>query len=193
MKIGILGGTFNPMHFGHMLLAEGVRENLVLDKVIFIPTNIPPHKDKVDMAEAKDRFRMLKLAISGNPFFSVSSIEIKRKGISYTIDTLKDFKKFFNDSDELFFIIGSDEIKDLDSWKDIGEVKKMVKFVVAARPGCDLNDIPSEIIRVVIKTADISGYQIRKRLRENKSIRYLLPDKVREFILKRGLYKENKG
>lgn len=188
MKIGILGGTFNPVHFGHLILAEGARDNLSLDKIIFIPANIPPHKDKTDIVDSNSRFKMLRLAVSGNPYFIVSSIEIKRKGISYTIDTLKALKKSFKD-DELFFIVGSDEIKDLNNWKDIHELKKMVKFVAVMRPGCSLDNISAEVVQINIKTLDISGYAIRKRLRENKSIRYLLPDKVREFILKKGLYK----
>ncbi len=110
MKIGILGGTFNPVHIGHLILAEEVREKLKLDKIIFIPTALPPHKDNMDIAPAGDRLKMLKLAIKGNKFFGVSDIEIKRKGRSYTIDTIKELKnKFVND--ELYFIIGSDLLK----------------------------------------------------------------------------------
>lgn len=193
MKIGILGGTFNPVHFGHLLLAEGVRDNLSLDRVIFIPVNIPPHKDKADIIDSRERFKMLELAVSDNSYFSVWDIEIERKGISYSIDTLKVLKEKFRDGDELFFIVGSDEVKHLDAWKDISEIKKMVKFIVAVRPGYEMqhsSSLPLEIIRTSIKALDISGYEIRRRIREDKSIRYLLPDKVREFILEKRLYKK---
>jgi nicotinate-nucleotide adenylyltransferase len=187
MKIGILGGTFNPIHFGHLHLAERVREKLSLDKVIFIPANIPPHKDNTDIAAPKNRLKMIKLAILDNPCFLVSDIEIKREGVSYTIDTLKILRKKFKNA-ELFFIIGSDEVRGLNSWKDIENIKEIVQFVVAKRPGYSLNNL-NDFIQIEIEEMDISGYQIRKRIREDKSIRYLVPEKVRRYILKRKLYR----
>ena len=113
MKIGILGGTFNPIHVGHLILAEEAREKLLLDKIIFVPAATPPHKDISDIAEAQNRFAMLKLASRGNRHFCVSDIEIKREGRSYTIDTIREFKKLYP-NDELYFIIGSDLLKYLD-------------------------------------------------------------------------------
>src|SRR3989338_11463826 len=107
MKIGILGGTFNPIHIGHLILAEEAREKLGLDKIIFVPAYLPPHKDNSDIAPAKYRYRMIELAIQKNSYFSLSDMEIKRNGRSYTIDTLKEFKKLYPE-DELHFIIGSD-------------------------------------------------------------------------------------
>ena len=190
MKIGILGGTFNPAHFGHLLLAEGVKASLSLDKIVFVPANLPPHKKNTDIADARLRLKMVKLAVSGNPDFLVSDIEIRKKGVSFTIDTLKALKKKFARHDELFFIIGSDELKYLDSWRDICLIRKIVKFVVASRPGCDLSDMASGIIRADVKTLDISGYAIRERIRNNKSIRYLLPDTVEKFITRIGLYRK---
>ena len=170
------------------MLFRSVRTNLSLDKIIFVPANFPPHKKNGDIAVAILRLKMVKLAVSGNPDFLVSDIEIRRKGVSFTIDTLKALKKKFNQSDELFFIIGSDELKDLDSWRDINLIRKTVKFVVVARPGCDLSNMTGEIIQTDVKTLDISGYAIRERIRNNESIRYLLPDAVNKFIAKRGLY-----
>lgn len=188
MKVGIFGGTFNPVHIGHLILAEEAREKLGLDKIIFIPTALPPHKDTVDIAPASDRLKMLKLAIKGNKFFKFSDIEIKRQGRSYTIDTLKELKnKFIHD--ELYFIIGSDLLKYLNEWKDLNEINKMVKFVAATRPGYPLEQIPSYIQRLAIRAVDVSGFEVRQCIKENKSFRYLVPDKVFDYINKRKLYK----
>jgi nicotinate-nucleotide adenylyltransferase len=188
MKIGILGGTFNPIHIGHLILAEEAREKLNLGRIIFVPTYLPPHKDNSDIAQAVDRLAMLKAAIKGNKYFSASDAERKRNGRSYTIDTLKEFKKRYPD-DELYFIIGSDLLKYLDDWKDLARIIKMVKFIVATRPSFPLEKIPSYISTVAIRAVDISGFDIRKKIKENKSFRYLLPWPVFSYIKKRGLYK----
>jgi len=188
VKIGILGGTFNPVHIGHLILAEEVREKLGLDKIIFIPAALPPHKDDADIAPAFDRLKMLKLAIKGNKFFGVSDIEIKRKGRSYTIDTLNELKNKFTD-DELYFIIGSDLLKYLNEWKDLGEINKMVKFIAATRPGYPLQQLPPYIHTLDIRAVDVSGFAVRQCIKTNKSFGYLVPDKVFDYIKKRKLYK----
>ena len=188
MKIGILGGTFNPIHIGHLILAEEVREKLSLDRVIFVPTYLPAHKGNSDIAPAKARLAMVKLAIKGNKYFSVSDIEIKRNGRSYTIDTLKEFKKAYP-KDELYFVIGSDLLKYLDEWKDLGEIIKMVRFIVATRPGYPLEKIPSHISTIPIRAVDISGFEIRKAIKENKSFRYLVPGSVLKYISLKRLYR----
>lgn len=189
MKIGILGGTFNPVHVGHLILAEEIREKLELDKVIFVPTFVPPHKrENKDIAKAQDRIRMVKLAIKGNKHFAVSDIEIKRKGPSYTIDTLKVFKKKYS-RDKLFFISGSDLFKYLAEWKDMAQIMKLVQFVVATRPGYSLDDIPSSIKRVDIRAIDVSGFEVRDCIKKNKSFRYLVPEQVFLYIKERKLYK----
>ncbi|MDD5465420.1 MAG: nicotinate-nucleotide adenylyltransferase [Candidatus Omnitrophica bacterium] len=188
MKIGILGGTFNPVHLGHLILAEEVREKLALDKIIFIPTALPPHKDNVDIAPAADRLKMLELAIKGNKFFAVSDIEIRRPGRSYTIDTLKELKNKFT-RDEIYFIIGSDLLKYLNEWKDLSEIIKMVKFIAATRPGYPLQQLPPYIQTLAIRAVDVSGFEVRQCIQENKSFRYLVPDKVFDYINKRKLYK----
>ena len=192
MKIGILGGTFNPIHIGHLILAEEVREKLKLDKIIFVPTYLPPHKDNSDIASAGARLAMVKLAIKGNRYFVVSDIEIKRDGRSYTIDTLKEFKKM-SPQDELYFIIGSDLLKYLDEWKDLDEIIQMVRFIVATRPGYPLEKIPSHISTIPIRAVDISGFEIRKAIKENKSFRYLVPETVLEYILRKKLYRLGSG
>jgi len=187
MKIGILGGTFNPIHGGHLILAEEAREKLALESIIFVPTFLPPHKDNPNIASAGDRLAMVKLAISDNKYFSASDIEIRRDGRSYTIDTLKEFKKKYS-RDELYFIIGSDLLEYLDEWKDLGEIIKMVKFIVATRPGYPLEKLPNYISTIPIRAVDISGFEIRKAIKENRSFRYLVPDSVYKYINKRKLY-----
>ncbi len=188
MKIGILGGTFNPIHIGHLILAEEAREKLSLDKVIFVPTYLPPHKDNSEIVSAGARLAMVKVAIKGNAYFLASDIEIKRDGRSYTIDTLKEFKSIYP-QDELYFIIGSDLLKYLDDWKDLDEIIKMVRFVVATRPGYPLEKIPSHISTIPIRAVDISGFEIRKAIKEHKSFRYLVPDGVFKYIDKKRLYR----
>ena len=188
MKIGILGGTFNPIHIGHLILAEEVREKLKLDRIIFVPAYLPPHKDNSDIACASVRLAMVKLAIKGNIYFSVSDTEIKRNGRSYTIDTIREFKKMYP-KDELYFITGSDLLKYLDDWKDLSQIINMVKFIVATRPGYSLGDLPSHIYTVAIRAVDVSAFEIRKTIKENKSFRYLVPDPVFSYINKKRLYR----
>ena len=186
MKIGILGGTFNPIHIGHLILAEEVREKVGLEKIIFIPTYLPPHKDNSNIAPAEGRMEMLKLAVSGNRYFNVSDIEIKRNGRSYTIETLTELKKLYP-ADDLYFITGSDLLKYLDEWKDLNQIIKMVRFIVATRPGYPLEKIPSYISTVAIRAVDISAFEIRNCIKENKSFRYLVPEEVFKYILKERL------
>ena len=188
MKIGILGGTFNPIHIGHLILAEEAREKLKLDKVIFVPAYLPPHKDNSEIASADARLAMVRLAIRGNSYFFASDIEIKRDGLSYTIDTLREFKIRYP-QDELFFIIGSDLLKYLDDWKDLGEIIKMVRFITATRPGYPLEKIPTHISTIPIRAVDISGFGIREAIREGRSFRYLVPDAVFNYIDKKRLYR----
>ncbi|MCM8780914.1 MAG: nicotinate-nucleotide adenylyltransferase [Candidatus Omnitrophica bacterium] len=188
MKVGILGGTFNPIHIGHLILAEEVREKLDLDRIIFVPAYLPPHKDSSCVISADHRYAMVRLAIRNNKNFSVSDIEIKRDGLSYTIDTIRELKKIYA-KDELYFIIGSDLLNYLGEWKDLDDIMGMVKFVVATRPGYPLDKIPSHISKISIRAVDISAYQIRQAIRENKSFRYLVPEAVFNYINKKKLYK----
>jgi len=188
LKLGILGGTFNPVHLGHLILAEEIREKLGLDKVVFVPAYLPPHKNNSEIAPALDRYNMVRLAICGNRHFSVSDIEIKRKGRSYTIDTIRRFKKIYP-KDELYFITGSDLLKYLKDWKDLKEIIKMVRFIVATRPGYPLKKIPDYIQTIPIRAVDISAFQIRQAIKKNKSFRYLVPGPVFNYINKHNLYR----
>ena len=189
MKIGILGGTFNPVHIGHLILAEETRQACALDKVFFVPANVPPHKDSGDIIESYHRLTMVKLAIEENPYFAVSDMEIKRGGRSYTIDTVKAFKNL-NPKDEIYFIIGSDLFKYLDEWKDLSEIIGLVKFVVAQRPGYPFKNLPSHIKTVDIHALDISGFEIRECIKKAKSIRYFVPERVLSYIEKNKLYRQ---
>jgi nicotinate-nucleotide adenylyltransferase len=187
LKIGLLGGTFNPVHIGHLILAEEVREKMDFGRIIFVPTFLPPHKENSNIAQAQERLKMLKLAIKGNRYFSASDSEIKRNGRSYTIDTIREFKGAYP-KDELYFIIGSDLLKYLDEWKDLSEIIKMVKVIVATRPGFPLEDIPSYIQTIAIRAVDVSAFEIRECVRLNKSFRYLVPESVFNYINKKRLY-----
>lgn len=187
MNVGILGGTFNPIHIGHLILAEEIREKLELEKVIFVPARLPPHKKNKDIASPQTRFAMVQHAIKGNRHFSVSDIEIKRQGLSYTIDTIREFKKLYP-KDELYFITGSDLLNYLAEWKDLKEIISIVKFVVATRPGYPLEQIPSYIKTVAIRAVDISAFEVRQCIKKHTSYRYLVPDAVHSYITKRKIY-----
>lgn len=189
MRVGILGGSFNPIHIGHLILAEEAREKLKLDKVFFIPICLPVHKEAKDLLAAEKRLRMVKLATSGNPYFEALDIEVRRKGKSYTIDTLRDLRQLYPEVDKFFFIVGSDALSYLDSWKDIKEVMKLAKFVVASRPNYPLKDISGNVLPLVIEPVDISGYRLRQRLKDGESVRYYLPESVYRYIVKEGLYR----
>ncbi|MFH1577943.1 MAG: nicotinate-nucleotide adenylyltransferase, partial [Candidatus Omnitrophota bacterium] len=188
MKIGIFGGTFNPVHLGHLILAEEVRQKIGLSKVIFVPANLPPHKNNGEIVSAACRLKMLKLAVKGNSYFSVSDIEIKRHGRSYTIDTLKEFNRIYK-GNELYFIIGSDLVKYLSEWKDLKEIIALVKFIVATRPGYPLEDLPDYMTKIDIRAVDISAFEVRQCVEQGHSFRYLIPEAVRSYIIKEGLYK----
>ena len=188
MKIGILGGTFNPIHMGHLIMAEEVLQKIGLAKVIFVPTNMPPHKEDGEIIPAVYRLKMLRLAISGNPHFSVSDIEIKRGNLSYTIDTIKELNKIYR-GNELYFIIGSDLFKYLNEWKDLKEIIALVKFIVATRPGYPLENLPDYMTTINIRAVDISAFQIRQCIKQNRSFRYLVPEAVWHYVLKKKIYK----
>jgi len=186
MKVGILGGTFNPPHTGHLILAECARDLLKLDKVIFIPCNIPPHKSGNKLLKARIRLQMLRLAVKGYKPFKVSDAEIKRGGVSYTVDTLRGFKRI-NPRDKLFFIIGSDLFKDFQRWKQPQEIEKLAKIAVVMRT--DIKSKRRGFIFFKMPRMDISSSFIRKRLKERRSIRYLVPREVELYIERHRLYR----
>ena len=189
MRIGILGGTFNPIHNGHLILADEVRQKLALDKIFFVPVYSPAHKEEKDLLSPGERLKMVKMAVKDNPYFEALDMEIKRKGKSYTIDTLRQLKGEYSQVKKFFFIVGSDALGYLDNWKDINEVMKLAKFIVALRPNYPLKNLPNDILPVVIESIDISGFRLRQRIKDNESVRYYLPKEVYNYIEKKGLYK----
>lgn len=189
MRIGILGGTFNPIHIGHLILAEEAYFKLRLDKLIFVPAFMPPHKNDSDVIDARHRLEMVRLAIEDNPAFEISTYEIDSKKKSYSIDTLRELRRIYGDDAQLCFITGSDSLKDLFSWKNINDIFKISKFIVANRPGYPIKEVPKEADTVVVTPIEVSSEDIRKRLQEGKSIRYLVPEKVRKYIIGCGLYR----
>ena len=197
-KYGIFGGSFNPIHYGHLMICEYIKEEMGLDKVIFIPTGNPPHKE-LELS-AKDRYEMVRLAISPNPDFEISDIETTRVKKSYTVDTIKELKKIYKE-EKLYFLIGLDSLFQLKTWMKIGDLSQEIEFVVALRPGyLDREEINKEIDFLrenfgtkinLINTPlyEISSTDLRDRIREGKSLRYLIPKKVLDYIEESGFYK----
>ena len=191
-RLGILGGTFDPIHSGHLILAEQIKEELKLQKVIFIPSANPPHKENHPISSAKDRLQMVKLAIEDNPDFIISDLELKREGKSYTIDTLSRLTKLYKGS-EFFFLLGSDVVEELPTWKEPDKIFQKVKVVIALRPGFDRINPEDRFVKksllIPINGLNISSTQVRERIRQGKSIRYLVPAGVEEFIQSKNLYR----
>jgi nicotinate-nucleotide adenylyltransferase len=191
--LGVLGGTFDPIHVGHLVLTEQVREKFQLERVIFIPCASPPHKTEQELSSTRDRFEMTKLALEGSSYFFVSDIELKREGLSYTVETLRELKELYKDS-EIYFLTGSDVLNEITTWKDPEEIYKLAKIVIGVRPGFDKfdpeNHFAKKSIIINITGIDISSTQIREKVRKGESIKYLVPSKVEEYIRKRNLYKK---
>ena len=191
MRVCIFGGTFDPPHIGHLLIAQTVCEAENFDKILFMPANRPPHKKNISGVE--DRLAMLNIAIEGNPNFEISDLEIKRGGVSYTIDTLKALKSsIITEEDDLFYLIGSDSLLELSRWKEPRDILKNCNVVVAIRPGFRPSDIPAWILHRIqfanVPRFEISSSNIRTRWRENKTIRYLVTLPVWEYINQNQLY-----
>lgn len=200
-RIGVMGGSFDPIHNGHLVLAEQVRTRFQLEKVIFIPAGNPPHKEAVVRKE--HRYNMTKLATEDNEFFEVSRLEMDKTEKTYTIDTIRTLKELYGEDTELFFITGADAIIELSMWKDFTELLKICKFIGATRPGVDENYLREKIDALVseykadititqVPALAISSTDIRRRIKYNSSIKYLLPAKTEEYIYKNGLYSDKR-
>ncbi|WP_099158571.1 nicotinate-nucleotide adenylyltransferase [Virgibacillus ndiopensis] len=187
-RVGILGGTFDPPHLGHLIIAEEVRNELLLDEVWFIPSYEPPHKQKASTSSS-DRITMVQLAIANNAAFKMNTIEIERLGKSYTFDTMNILNDTYPDT-TFYFIIGADMVEYLPHWNRINELIKIVNFVGVKRPGFHLKTEYS-IQKIDIPMIDISSTLIRDRLSANKSVKYLIPQRVETYIKGKRLY-ENK-
>ena len=188
-KIGLLGGTFDPLHIGHLLMARTALEEMRLDRVIFIPSCVPPHKRVPTLFEAADRFEMVRLAVSEVAEFEASDFEIKKGGKSYSVDTVHHFRDTLGSGVKLFFIVGGDAVKELDTWKDIGELKKLCAFISVNRPGYPRGDEKLKYHAVTMNGIEMSSTEIRKRILSGKSIQFLVPDAVLRYIKAKKLYK----
>lgn len=219
MKIGVLGGTFNPIHYGHLRTAEEVLEILTLDSILFIPSGTPPFR-KPELASARDRYEMTRLAIKDNPNFELSDIEIKSRGISYSVETFSKLLKKYKNT-EFFFVLGIDAFMDIQKWKQPNKLMTLTNLVIISRPGFSFSDLFSSpyiaeehkpVLRDIDKGAktehslflktgkkvffckvsglEISASCIRTFVRTGKNIKYLLPDSVESYIISNKLYRK---
>ena len=189
-RIGILGGTFNPIHIGHLAMAQRACDALKLDRVIFVPSNLPPHKNDKNVISGRDRLVMVRLAISGNKQFDVSDFEVNRLGKSYSINTAIYLREHFPGA-KLFFIIGQDSLAMLSQWRLIQDLIKIVNFVVVNRPGVKQARSPIKVQTIHMPNLDISSSYVRKQIAAGKTVRYLVPESVRLYIEKRRLYESS--
>lgn len=192
MRIGLFGGSFNPPHVAHLIIAERVREIYSLDRVLWMPSAQPPHKDGSDLASALDRLEMVKLAIARNPAFLASDVELQRDGPSYTIDTIRTLKRE-NPDDKFFLIIGGDSLVDFHRWREPESIVRELPLIVYDREGGEMPRMdfePGRILRMTAPRIEISGTEIRSRRARGDSIRYLVRDSVKAYIESRQLYRE---
>ncbi len=197
-KIGIMGGTFDPIHIGHLVTADAVRIEYRLDKVLFIPAANPPHKQDSQVTAALHRYIMTAMATYSNPHFFVSAIEMERPGPSYTIDTLRQLHDLYAGKAKFYFITGADAVGDLPTWNNIEELLDLCDFVATTRPGCAsaIDDVirhfgpkgAERIHRLATPELEISSTDIRERVKKGRSIKYIVPESVENYIYKEGLY-----
>lgn len=215
-RLGILGGTFNPIHYGHLAAAEEIRDRLKLDRVLFIPSFLPPHKQEDDIPSAVQRLEMVRLAVAGNANFRVSDVEVKRGGRSFTIETIEELRSLHPGA-SLFFITGLDSFLEIQSWQQWQRLLTLCAFVVLSRPGFRFTDLKKinfldaqaatlagldngrlthaavsadafSLYLEMIPHYDISSTDIRKRRREARTIKYHLPEAVENYIIENKLY-----
>jgi nicotinate-nucleotide adenylyltransferase len=191
-RIGIMGGTFDPIHHGHLVAASEVTDRFGLDEVVFVPTGVPWQKGDVIVSPAEDRYLMTVIATASNPRFQVSRVDIDRTGPTYTVDTLRDLRVEYGPKTQLFFITGADALEKILSWKDTDQMFELAHFVGVTRPGFELSaaHLPAETISLVeVPAMAISSTNCRERVAAGKPVWYLVPDGVVQYIAKRGLYR----
>ncbi|WP_255363053.1 nicotinate-nucleotide adenylyltransferase [Tersicoccus sp. Bi-70] len=186
--MGVMGGTFDPIHHGHLVAASEVASVFGLDEVVFVPTGQPWQKQKDDVSPAEHRYLMTVIATASNPRFSVSRVDVDRPGLTYTIDTLRELHALRPDAD-LFFITGADAMEQIMSWKDVDELWSLAHFVGVTRPGHELRNMGRDDVSLMeIPAMAISSTDCRKRVRDGHPVWYLVPDGVVQYIAKYGLY-----
>lgn len=193
MKLAIMGGTFNPIHHAHLLSAEQVRDGLGYDRILFVPSARPPHKDSRDIIHPEHRYQMTLLATGDNPYFEVSRIELDRVGPSYAIQTVKELQASYGKDCELAWVIGADSLIEFKIWKDFDELLDICHFIATTRPNYSFDKVPFDIRSRVqifpVTEMGISATEIRERLRSGHSIRYIVPKAVMEYIERHQLYR----
>jgi nicotinate-nucleotide adenylyltransferase len=190
-RVGIMGGTFDPIHHGHLVAASEVTTRFALDEVVFVPTGQPWQKGDVPVSPAEDRYLMTVIATASNPRFQVSRVDIDRAGPTYTVDTLRDLRKVYGPEAELFFITGADALEKILSWKDAALMFELAHFIGVTRPGFTLSDahLPADTVTLVqVPAMAISSTDCRARVAAGKPVWYLVPDGVVQYIAKRRLY-----
>jgi nicotinate-nucleotide adenylyltransferase len=191
-RVGIMGGTFDPIHHGHLVAASEVAGRFQLDEVVFVPTGEPYQKEGSRVSPPEDRYLMTVIATASNPRFHVSRADIDRGGPTYTVDTLRDLHKAYGPDTQLFFITGADALAKILSWKDALEMLSLARFIGVTRPGYDLSDdhLPQDSVELVeVPAMAISSSDCRARVAAGKPVWYLVPDGVVQYIAKRGLYR----
>jgi len=194
MRICLYGGTFDPPHLGHLAIAEYIRDKLNIETVLFIPAYIAPHKIKYSVSSVEDRLKMLQLAVSDHSGLQISKVEIQRKGVSYSIDTIRQIKEGMDiKSKDLYILIGADSFLEFHTWRDPDKILEESSVLVAGRPGFDIREVSEEfrnkIQMVSAPLIDISATMIRRKIRDGKSIRSLVHARVEDYILRKGLYR----
>ena len=190
-----MGGTFNPIHQGHLVAAEVIRDEFKLNEVVFVPSGKPPHKDNNEIVSPRHRWMMTVLAVATNDYFSTSSIEIEREGESYTYDTILRLKEIYGEGAKCYFITGADAIAQISIWHKAENLPYLTKFIAASRPGykLDIEKIDPRFRKytylVEVPALAISSTEIRKRIKKGKTIKYLVPEGVEKYIYKNNLYR----
>lgn len=193
MKIGLFGGTFDPPHIGHLIAAQDACAALSLDRFLFVPAAVPPHKRDAGVSSQEIRLAMLKAAVAGNAAFEISEIELRRTGPSYTVDTLRQLATECP-ADELFLLIGVDQVREFGTWREPDEIVRLARLVMLSRSGLDEPGAESKYVShtVNVTRIDVSSTMIRARVAAGESIRYLVPDAVAEIIAREALYGERR-
>jgi nicotinate-nucleotide adenylyltransferase len=190
-RLGVMGGTFDPIHHGHLVAASEVRAWFDLDEVVFVPTGQPWQKETREVSPAEDRYLMTVIATASNPRFSVSRVDIDRPGPTYTIDTLRDLKAERGVGWDLYFITGADALEQILTWRDVGELFELAHFVGCTRPGHELSNVglpEGKVSLVEVPALAISSTECRERVSQGEPIWYLVPDGIVQYIAKRQLY-----
>lgn len=190
MRIGVFGGTFDPPHLGHLVVASDACGALGLDRVLWIPSAVPPHKVATVQAPAEARLEMVRAAIEGDPRFEADDLELRRPGPSYTVDTLRDLARRHAGA-ELVLLIGADNLREIPGWREPQEILKLARVAVLSRDGAGVPpDAPVPAVAVEVTRVDVSATEVRRRAAAGETIRYLVPDAVRALVERRGLYRE---